>query len=64
LFDKGLLRIDRQSCVRLSEPLRSSHYAELDGRILATPLKRTELPDRTALERHRRYVANRDDGAA
>lgn len=59
LFDLGLLAIDEdEKVVVLADSLRTGTYAELHGRPLAKPRTSEALPNRMALQQHRKDVAN------
>jgi len=54
LFDLGLLAIDEQEkAVVLDPSLRSSSYADLHGKRIASPSTSEALPSKLALEQHR-----------
>nr|WP_232489802.1 HNH endonuclease [Pectobacterium parmentieri] len=62
LFDRGLLWIDIELKIRISEQLAGTEYAELDGRYLRLPKDKQNWPLTTHLINHRQYwIENRND---
>jgi predicted restriction endonuclease len=55
LFDRGLLWIDTELKIRISEQLAGTEYAELDGRHLRLPKEKQNWPLITHLLNHRQY---------
>ena len=55
LFDRGLLWIDTDFKIRISERLAGTEYAELNGRCLMLPKDKKNWPLTTHLINHRQY---------
>ncbi|HDY7157371.1 TPA: HNH endonuclease [Klebsiella pneumoniae] len=55
LFDRGLLWIDTDFKIRISELLAGTEYAELNGRCLMLPKDKKNWPLTTHLINHRQY---------
>jgi Predicted restriction endonuclease len=59
LFDRGLLWIDDELKIRISEQLTGTEYAELDGRYLRLPKDKKDWPLITHLQNHRQYWSDK-----
>ena len=59
LFDRGLLWIDAELKIRISEQLVGTEYAELDGRYLRLPKDKKDWPLITHLQNHRQYWSDK-----
>lgn len=59
LFDRGLLWIDDELKIRISEQLTGAEYAELDGRYLRLPKDKKDWPLITHLQNHRQYWSDK-----
>lgn len=56
LYDKGYLAIDQTGKVSVHKSIDDAEYRNLDGRIIAMPLKDADRPDSGLLLMHSRFV--------
>lgn len=63
LFDKGLLWVDADGCVRVSKQISESEYGELSGKALRLPSNVAHHPHPSHLADHRAFAMDNGGGA-